>query len=131
MLKELTEARDTAQNALAEAEIALIEANASADVLRVDAQRLNAAVAALNGDFASQNTPIDPVLPALSSEEFDTARKKRQAAKEKEEQANNPLAHIKCTGCGVRGNLQEQIMTGGAGNPIRMMVCSCGNQIMS
>jgi hypothetical protein len=65
----------------------------------------------------------------MSQEEFDAARKRRQREREKEIQANNPLAHIRCAGCGTVGSTVEQMLQAPSGVPVRMMVCTqCNNQ---
>jgi len=129
MIAQLTEARDKAQSALAEAEIALIEATASAYALREEARRLDAAVAALSGEPSAliepQEAPKGRIDADLTPEEFDKARLKRQKAKKAELDANNPYANIKCTGCGRKGRISEAFTENGA----RMLVCRCGNQM--
>ena len=133
MLTQLTKARDAAQSASAEADIALIEATASADALREEARKLNAAVAALSGEPSAQIEPQAPKearegrLDAdLSPEEFEKARLKRQKAKEAEENANNPYSNLKCTGCGRKGRISEVFTENGT----RMLECRCGNQML-
>jgi len=145
MLTQLTEARDKAQNELAQAEIALIEATAVAEGLREEAFKLEAAVAALTGakppaepQTAVQDTQIAPAdtpkgdIHEMTPEQFDAERKRKQRAKEKAAQANNPLAHVKCGGCGTAGTLVDQMVQAPSGATIRMMTCTkCNNQIMT
>ena len=130
-----------AQNELAGAEIALLEATARAEEARDASLRLKAAVAALAGESPPATPPTGEHSPEvveergiqdLSPEEFDAQRKKKQRAREKELKDNNPLAHIKCAGCGVVGDMVDTITQAPSGAPIRMMVCSkCNNQIMT
>lgn len=143
-----------AQNELAAAELALIEAQIRAENARTNSRRYENAVAALSGEpppaaaSASaeapnnadeypkgenepHNTPSRDKMADLSPEEFDRERKRRQRQRQKEEQANNPYAHVKCSGCGALGTMQDSIVTAPSGAPLRMMVCGgCGNQIM-
>lgn len=153
MLEALTEARDCAQIELASAEIVLLEASAAAGTLREEASRLEAAVAALCGELPveppsaaltkplSELPPNDPTYQErldaanLSPEEFDAERKRKQRiAKKKqreEELANNPLANVRCPGCGCTGTMQESLIQAPSGATVRMMVCyKCNNQIM-
>jgi hypothetical protein len=147
-LETLEQSLDSAQNELAAAEIALAEANARAETARESAFRLEAAVAAMNGESppsAASNGGISAGKPAptdeaagsasnldeMTPEEFDAHRRKRQREREKEELANNPLAHVKCAGCGTNGSMNEQYITAPSGAPVRMLVCSnCGNQVL-
>ena len=126
MLTQLTKARDAAQSASAEADIALIEATASADALREEARKLSAAVAALSGEPSALIEPQRPETADLSPEEFEKARLKRQKAKEAEENANNPYSNLKCTGCGRKGRISEVFTENGT----RMLECRCGNQML-
>ena len=137
VLSTATEALDLAQSESAVAEIALIEASAKAETTRESVVRLEAAVAALSGELPSAavetltltgTKPVDE----LSPEEFDKQRKKRQKARKKELDAQNPLAHIKCSGCGEKGKLVDSIISAPSGAQVRMMICGgCGNQTMS
>ena len=143
VLSTAREALELAQSESAEAEIALIESSARAEVTRESVARLESAVAALSGEMPSAAyvsdgsvsgdfVPVERAGKDLSSEEFDKQRKKRQRAREKELEAQNPLAHIKCSGCGVKGKLVDSIITAPSGAQIRMMICGkCGNQTMS
>ena len=148
MLAQLTNARDTAQNELASAEIVLLEANAAAETLREEVYRLEAAVAVLSGEKppAEPQTAAQPVestqigtkdtpngdIHEMTPEEFDAERKRKQRAREKENQANNPLAGVKCQGCGQLGTMADTIIQAPSGATVRMMVCgSCGNQVMT
>lgn len=126
MLTALTKARDAAQSASAEADIALIEATASADALREEARKLSAAVAALSGEPSALIEPQGTKKPSTSPEEFDKVRKARQKAKEAEENANNPYSNLKCTGCGRKGRISEVFTENGT----RMLECRCGNQML-
>ncbi len=139
---------DAAQIELAEAEIAAIEATARAADARESVARLVAAVAALNGE-----TPAEPSAPCaekpalgdekavneseskhpdtagLSSEEFDAERKRKQRIRQKELDAQNPLAQYACAGCGAVGTSTEQLLTTPSGAQVRIIGCSeCGNQ---
>ena len=130
-----------AQNELAGAEIALLEATVRAEEARDASLRLKAAVAALSGESPPATPPTDEKSPGvaeergiqdLSPEEFDAQRKKKQRSREKELRDNNPLAHIKCAGCGVVGSMVDTITQAPSGATIRMMVCSsCNNQVMT
>ena len=145
-LEGVESALDDAQTELTQAEIALIEATARAEEARMSASRLEAAVAALRGEppAAVETTPelreqsieAGPSqrseLADLSPEEFDKQRKRKQRAREKVEQANNPLAHLKCTGCGLLGTLVPQMITTPGGATVQMLSCSsCGNQVIT
>ena len=157
MLSQLTEARDKVQTELAGAEIVLLEATANAGALREEARRLEAAVAVLSGEppaaapisvvaqeveQLSDTQQVDGSPPSrttmqeLSPEEFDAERKRTQRQRDKErkaeELANNPLAHIKCSGCGRTGTMQDTVMQAPSGATVRMMVCyKCNNQVMT
>ena len=144
-----------AQNELAGAEIALLEATARAKEAREASLRLKAAVLALKGEtpavpaevaaLSGESPPAtEPTatkrlpreeergLQDLSPEEFDAQRKKKQRRREKEVQDNNPLAHLKCAGCGTVGTLVDTVTQAPSGAPVRMMVCSkCNNQVMT
>ena len=150
-LEGVESALDEAQTELTQAEIALIEATARAEEARKDASRLEAAVAALRGEpppavndtsesgIESDSNPDDEgsspsrrPIQDLSPEEFDKQRKRKQRAREKEAQANNPLAHLKCTGCGLLGTLVPQMITTPGGATVQMLSCSsCGNQVIT
>ncbi len=142
-------ARNAAQAETIAAELALIEAAARAEAAREASARLEAAVAALNGESptATEQAPEQGVetafqavddgsspserskMQAMSSEEFDKERQRRQRAKQKELDAQNPYAQLKCSGCGEIGKLIENIIQAPSGVPVRMLVCNgCGNQ---
>ena len=120
MLALLTEAWEKAQSELAAAEIVLLEATAAASLLREEAAKLGAAVAALSGRPSAA-----PVQVAESSDEVDRRRKIRQ----KEKEASSPFANLKCSGCGSVGSMSEMYKQT-SGSPIRMLVCTCGNQMI-
>ncbi len=151
-LETVEGALDTAQTELAGAEIALLEATARAGDARKEASRLEAAVAALRGESPPAtpsnvplhgadsdskpdnggSTPSRAANQELTAEEFDKDRKRRQRKREKEIQENNPLAHVKCAGCGELGSMVDTIQQAPSGATVRMMVCSCcNNQIMT
>jgi hypothetical protein len=155
----LDEPLEKAQTELALAEVAFIEATARVESAREAAARLVAAVAALNGEtpvgpsatfedqgksaerpdhtppeaYPADRPPERAEAAAMSPEEFDKERIRRQRAREKEQIANNPLGHLKCPGCGVQGKMNEQVVTTPKGGVIKALVCGgCGNQaIMS
>ncbi len=151
-MEALDSALDAAQSELAAAEIGLAEATARAVTAREGQSRLKAAVAALSGEpppaaeLLPDNSNIAEVIDQdvhealtserqataeLSPEEFDAQRRKRQRAKEKELIAQNPYGTIKCTGCGVKGKLQETLIQAPSGVPVKMLICAgCGNQTM-
>jgi hypothetical protein len=146
-MEALDNALDAAQTELAAAEISLVEATARAEAAREAAARLKAAVAALSGEAPPAPEPLpkpltelppnDPpyeeraAAAAMTPEEFDADRKKRQRARQKELDAQNPYANVKCSGCGVIGKMVDQIIQAPSGVPVRMLVCNgCGNQIM-
>lgn len=119
MLDQLTSVRDDAKAKLAKAEIKLLEATVATEALRENSGRLDAAVAALAGE-----TPSAALIPPLSL--LESGDKNIESAE------NNPLAQIKCTGCGRRGTLQDTIITAANGAQCRMMVCTrCKNQVMT
>ena len=65
----------------------------------------------------------------MTEEEFDAYRQKRQRRRQKELDADNPLAQYKCGGCGMQGTSSYQIITAPSGAPVRLILCSaCGNQ---
>lgn len=157
-LEVLSNSLEAAQDELTIAELALIEATARAEAAREAQARLKSAVAALSGEpppaadripvettigvATAENTPIgyeDTPIPTdrkaaadMTPEEFDAERKRKQRLRKKEEQANNPYAHIKCSGCGSMGTMDDVILQAPSGAPVRMMVCnSCSNQVMS
>ena len=158
-LETLRGALDSAQTELAQAEIALAEASARAETAREGQARLAAAVAALSGEpppAAAPRRPDEDIIsdldrttepeaePAkhsnphargeaaeMTPEEFDAERKRRQRQRKKEEEANNPYAQMKCSGCNQLGTMNEVIMQAQSGAPVRMMTCSsCGNQVL-
>ena len=161
MLTQLTEARDRAQIELASAEIVLLEASAAAGTLREEVSRLEAAVLALKGQTpalaeVAALSGVEPPAPLqdtqigaestqsgdraaaaeLSPEEFDVERKRKQRVARKrqkeEELANNPLAHVKCSGCGRTGTMQDVLKQAPSGATVRMLVCyKCNNQVMT
>jgi len=153
MLAQMEAALETAQTELAVADIALMEATARQQVAQEAASRLQSAVAALGGKApAEPAVPTIPEATALSAnqvlenahgdiheltpEEFDAERKRKQRVRDKErrqeEMANNPLAHVKCSGCGRQGTMQDTVMQAPSGATVRMMVCyKCNNQVMS
>ena len=140
---QLQDELDAAQTALAEAEIALLEANAAATDLREKVRRLEAAVAALNGESPLRGDNPDRVpeegnsgkerdpIEDMSPEEFDADRRRRQREKEKQRLANDPLAQIKCAGCGQNGVMAETYIQAPSGAPVKVLTCSsCGNQVL-
>lgn len=113
---------DSAQSELAAAEVALLEATERAAKASERAKRLEAAVAALNGvadvpidkgrDLADSDTAVEPLPP-------------------KKPKPDNPLAHVKCAGCGSYGTMYEGIQQAPSGAVVRLMTCnSCGNQVL-
>lgn len=118
-LAVLTEARDAAQNELTQAEVALLEATVRAEEAREAARRLEAAVAALNGETSAPTSALraDVGPPDNGGESAEG----RQAGS-RPAPAPNPYGHLKCTGCGTQGNM----LPGAHG----MMVCqTCGNML--
>ena len=158
MLEALTEVRDSAQIELVSAELVLLEASAGAAKLRDEVSRLDAAVLALKGETPEvaalfgesppseansegattgrrAGVPSDPP-PVLTSEEFaaESKRKQRKARKrqKEEELANNPLANVRCSGCGRVGKMFDTVVQAPSGATVRMMVCTgCNNQVMT
>ena len=148
MLAQLTEARDSAQNELATAEIALLQATAAANALREDVRKLTTAVAVMSGEavptegsaesteVAAPQTPGEPSAPSgdiheMTPEEFDAQRKKKQRKRDKELQADSPYAEVPCSGCGTKGSLYDTVIQAPSGAPIAMLICSkCNNQLM-
>ncbi len=127
-----------AQAGLVQADVAAIEATARLATCREAVDKLGAAVAAMRGE-----TPVEPSAPetiipqseeravraAMSEQEFNADRKRRQKARQKELDAQNPLALYKCGGCGVVGSSTEQLIEAPSGAPVRLIGCSaCGNQ---
>ncbi len=149
-MEALDLALDSAQTELAAAEIGLAEATARAVSAREGQARLKAAVAALSGepppaapaastqgdDAAFQaegdgSSPSRSSIQALTPEEFDAQRKRKQRKREKELIAQYPYGTIKCTGCGVVGKLNETLIQAPSGVPVKMLICAgCGNQTM-
>jgi len=141
LLDVATGTLDEAQIELAEAEIAAIEATARAADARESVARLVVAVAALNGE-----TPVEPpsevpslgtdvpkegreAAAVLSPEEFDAERKRKQRKRQKELDAQNPLAQYPCAGCGAVGRSTEQLLSTPSGAQVRIIGCgACGNQ---
>ena len=122
--QQLQDELDTAQNALADAEIALLEANAAATDLREKVRRLEAAVAALNGTSPPPAAPQDSRV----SEEGNPGKERDP---KKQPTNDNPLAHIKCAGCGQKGVMHEEYIQAPSGAPVKVLVCSsCGNQVL-
>jgi hypothetical protein len=161
MLAALREAQQEAQTEKVAADIALIEATARSSQANEAATRLDSAVAALTGEIPVR-PPSQPLIiedtrtgesitgtpvPGdvitgqdarrdMTPEEFDADRVQRQRkARRKaklEAEANNPYSHLKCSGCGTLGTLNDTVMQAPSGATVRMMVCSgCNNQIMS
>lgn len=156
MLEALTEALDTAQDELAQAEIALLQSTAVAETLRDEVAKLGAAVAALSGEKPPADPPKDSAVAQeverlsdtqevggsnpsgatksiheMTPEEFDKERRRKQRQKQKEAEANNPYAQLPCGGCGTKGSMQDSFVTAPSGASIRMLVCSkCNNQVM-
>lgn len=134
MLDELIKALDAAQAELAQAEISLLKSTTAAEEARIGASRLEAAVAALRGESpaATTKSPEDFHAPTLdmTPEEFEAHRRRRARAREQENQANNPYASLKCTGCGSVGSMSPTIITAPSGMPVHMLTCRCGNQMM-
>jgi chromosome segregation ATPase len=101
LLEAAEEQLKSAQDELAAAQVAATEAVARREEAESGLRKLEAAVAALRGE--------------------------PPPAKELEEQ--NPLAHVKCSGCGTKGSLAESYIQSPAGTPVRTLVCGkCNNQ---
>lgn len=116
ILQALTDEQNAAQSELAEAEIALLEATARAEAARRAAARLAAAVAAMNGESPPPAAPRQEAAPK---------------PKPKPAESDNPLAHAKCAGCGLKGTLVESLRTTPGGAVVRMLECrKCGNQVL-
>lgn len=134
LLETVQAAYDYAQSELVAAEIALVEATAGAQEARASASKLKAALAALTDVPPTAEQPKDVEKTQKgdeTSEDFDKRRKKRQKQLEKEEIANNPLGHVKCSGCGATGYITESMVTAPSGATIRMTTCGkCNNQTM-
>ena len=140
----LQKALDACQIELECAVKASLEASARAEKARDEHLRLKAAVAALSGEPRAE--PSAPVrenaendtqgtqngakdTQKLSPEEFDAQRLKKQRRKEKKRLENDPLAHIKCAGCGVAGSTVEQYIRTPAGGTMKVLACTkCNNQ---
>lgn len=122
--QQLQDELNAAQTALAEAEISLLEANAAATSLREKAARLQAAVAALNGESPLRGEPAKVHVPEEGNPGKERDRRKQP-------QNDNPLAHIKCAGCGQKGVMDEQYIQAPSGAPVKVLICSsCGNQVL-
>ena len=150
IVEQMEQELQKSQVELVQADVAAIEATTRLEAARSTTDRLTAAVAAMKGAEPSvpilsnagvddSGTPDDSVTPALnhdrlatadmSEEEFDAYRKKRQRRRQKELDADNPLAQYKCGGCGMQGTSSEQIIAAPSGVPVRLIGCSaCGNQ---
>lgn len=103
------------------ANIAYLEAKAALTAREDDERRLGAAIAAMAGGPGAVTAPVN------SSE-----NKPRTTKKDKELPKDNPLAHIRCAGCGERGTmaLADKQPPDGAG--VRLLVCThCGNQAIT
>ena len=115
-LQTLAEALDGAQNELKSAEIALLEAKVRAEEARMAESRLAAAVAALKGEIPSPESALRADEGSQLEEGVEKSRKEVNSA------PNNPYGHLKCSGCGVQGNM----VPGAHG----MFVCqTCGNMV--
>ena len=128
MQAALRQALDTAQNELADAELQLLEARGRAEQARVTASRLAAAVAALEGKPAAE----PPVEQKRDSSEAERRAHNSEGGVSKSSRATkqeNPLAHVRCAGCGCTGTMSEQYVQAPSGTTVRMLVCNdCGNQ---
>ncbi len=148
IVEQMEQELQKAQVELVQADVAAIEATTRLEAARSATDKLSAAVAAMNGKTPAE-PPAPEVLPKplaklpegdlsyedraiaadMTEEEFDAYRKKRQRARQKQLDADNPLAQYKCGGCGEAGTSSEQIITAPSGAPVRLIVCSaCGNQ---
>ena len=153
MLEALKEALHTAQSELALADIALMEATAHQQVAFASATKLASAVAALSGEPSALQltSPLTgeaieatesqrresqtPSIHDMTPDEFNAQRKAKQAQKRREDDEwrsqNDPLYHMKCSGCGLTGTLAQTLMTAPSGQQVAMKVCTkCNNQIM-
>lgn len=118
IVQQLSDELDAAQNELAQAEISLLEATARAVSLREQAARLTAAVAAMKGE-----SPPTAAPPTKHEEE--------PAERPKPQESNDPLAHARCAGCGLKGTLTEVMRSTPGGAIVRMLECrKCGNQVL-
>jgi hypothetical protein len=141
LLEAAEEQLKSAQDELAAAQVAATEAVARREEAESGLRKLEAAVAALRGepppasptDLPKTTTePIegnDPGKGVLSPEEWEKEQNAKRRKREKELEEQNPLAHVKCSGCGTKGSLAESYIQSPAGTPVRSLVCNkCNNQ---
>jgi hypothetical protein len=125
---------ESAQDELVAAQVAALEAVARREDAEKDVRKLEAAVAALRGEPPPASQPKSAVQEeiekaVLTPEEWEKQQNAKRRKREKELQEQNPLAHVKCSGCGALGTLTESYIQSPAGTPLRSLVCGkCNNQ---
>jgi hypothetical protein len=124
---------ESAQDELVAAQVAALEAVARHEDAEKDVRKLEAAVAALRGEPPPASQPKSAVQEAiekevLTPEEWEKEQAAKRRKREKELQEQNPLAHVKCSGCGTKGSLAESYIQSPAGSPVRTLVCSKCNE---
>lgn len=129
LVEQLSKALEDAQTEQADAEVALIEARVRANEAADEVSRLSAAVAAMTGEKTLRGSSEHPERSVHAREAV--GENPTPATKPKKEEVYNPLAHLKCRGCGTKGKMAEQYVTAPSGAIVRMLVCGdCGNQSM-
>lgn len=124
----LRQALELAEHDNALAQLQYLEARNAAETAAKKLARLQAAVSALTGEVPS--APVaQEVERGPSKSEADGSRPSRRS--KRKEPSNNPLAHLKCAGCGVAGQMAESYIQAPSGATVRMLICgSCRNQSM-
>lgn len=132
LLEGLSDNLECAQNDLIAAELAYVEASAERETAQEAVSRLKAAVAALSGESPPATIPKNEVASPkeeVDSAEWEAEQNRKRRLREKELEENNPLAHLKCSGCGKKGSMAESYVQAPSGSPVRMLICGkCGNQ---
>lgn len=126
----LGEALNTALVELDRARIKYLEAKAESRAAEEKAKRLEAAVAAMNGQIApvAQEAERGPLKSEVDGSS-PPRRAKSKNPRKKRNNENNPLAHLKCAGCGSKGSMAQTVIQAPSGAYVRMLVCGeCNNQ---
>lgn len=118
------------QALLGKEEVEFLELQAQLADRREAVRRLQAAVDALEGRLQPAQSGSSAVEPPSDTREVAGSNPAPTTKQPSAPEPVNPLAHLKCKGCGTTGSLQQAILQSSGGMPISMLSCTdCGNQM--
>lgn len=121
---------EQSEGTLVAKEAQLVELQADVAENRESVSRLRSALAALEGRPQPDMRVSSEGERAAHTREGAVAESASATRSKPAPEPDNPLAHLKCKGCGAQGTLRQQILQSSSGMPVNMLTCvDCGNQL--